>query len=169
MRFLLQAYLAYGIGNRVKCISILKVENYNKSIINLFIICYDQLRYFCNSKLVILQAAYNVGGHCFNAHDIQSSILRIRSHHSASVCLLHQSSTNIMHTYITYMNCFYYIHHVLHESIYDLHPNRKRFLVLFLSLCLSVLVGLYKLVTSPENRMMVGVPQPYWTNKASRD
>ncbi|KAG6704429.1 hypothetical protein I3842_07G133400 [Carya illinoinensis] len=50
----MHAYLAYGIGNRVKCISILK-------------------------------AAYNVGGHCFNAHDIQSSILRIRSHHSASV------------------------------------------------------------------------------------
>ncbi|XP_041017679.1 uncharacterized protein LOC121259929 isoform X2 [Juglans microcarpa x Juglans regia] len=49
----MHAYLAYGIGNRVKCTSILK-------------------------------AAYNVGGHCINAHDIQSSILRIRSHHSAS-------------------------------------------------------------------------------------
>lgn len=126
MRFLLQAYLAYGIGNRVKCTSILKVENYNKSIINLFIIYY-QLWYFCNSKLVNLQAAYNVGGHCINAHDIQSSILGLRSHHSASVCLLHQNSTNIMHTHITYMDCFYYIHHVLHESIYDLHPNRQTF------------------------------------------
>ncbi|KAE8057476.1 hypothetical protein FH972_014166 [Carpinus fangiana] len=31
----------------------------------------------------ILKAAYNVGGHCINAHDIQSSILGIRSHHSA--------------------------------------------------------------------------------------
>ncbi|XP_041022050.1 uncharacterized protein LOC121263302 [Juglans microcarpa x Juglans regia] len=31
----------------------------------------------------ILKATYNVGGHCINAHDIQSSILGIRSHCSA--------------------------------------------------------------------------------------
>ncbi|XP_071925764.1 uncharacterized protein [Coffea arabica] len=31
----------------------------------------------------ILKAAYNVGGHCINAHTIQSSILGIRSHYSA--------------------------------------------------------------------------------------
>ncbi|KAA8514760.1 hypothetical protein F0562_017939 [Nyssa sinensis] len=31
----------------------------------------------------ILKAAYNVGGHCINAHVIQSSILGIRSHYSA--------------------------------------------------------------------------------------
>ncbi|XP_057794782.1 uncharacterized protein LOC131011052 [Salvia miltiorrhiza] len=31
----------------------------------------------------IVKAAYNVGGHCVNAHDIQSSILGIKSHYSA--------------------------------------------------------------------------------------
>ncbi|KAH6821320.1 hypothetical protein C2S53_006151 [Perilla frutescens var. hirtella] len=31
----------------------------------------------------IVKAAYNVGGHCVNAYDIQSSILGIRSHYSA--------------------------------------------------------------------------------------
>ncbi|CAA0806965.1 Protein of unknown function- DUF547 [Striga hermonthica] len=31
----------------------------------------------------ILKASYNVGGHCINAYDIQSSILGIRSHYSA--------------------------------------------------------------------------------------
>lgn len=36
----------------------------------------------------ILQAAYNVGGHCVNAYVIQSSILGIRPHYSAPVCLI---------------------------------------------------------------------------------
>ncbi|KAI3465508.1 hypothetical protein Pfo_022171 [Paulownia fortunei] len=31
----------------------------------------------------VVKAAYNVGGHCINAYDIQSSILGIRSHYSA--------------------------------------------------------------------------------------
>ncbi|XP_042016526.1 uncharacterized protein LOC121764579 isoform X2 [Salvia splendens] len=32
---------------------------------------------------LIVKAAYNVGGHCVNAYDIQSSILGIKSHYSA--------------------------------------------------------------------------------------
>ncbi|KAL1540670.1 hypothetical protein AAHA92_24986 [Salvia divinorum] len=32
---------------------------------------------------LIVKAAYNVGGHCINAYDIQSSILGIKSHYSA--------------------------------------------------------------------------------------
>lgn len=34
----------------------------------------------------LLQAAYNVGGHCVNAYLIQSSILGIQPHYSAQVC-----------------------------------------------------------------------------------
>lgn len=43
---------------------------------------------FKKSEFVVklLQAAYNVGGHCVNAYVIQSSILGILPHYSAPVC-----------------------------------------------------------------------------------
>lgn len=49
------------------------------------LVMHTYLAYGTHSRLKsasILKAAYNVGGHCINAHVIQSSILGIRSHHS---------------------------------------------------------------------------------------
>ncbi|KAL8514487.1 hypothetical protein ACS0TY_013556 [Phlomoides rotata] len=44
-------------------------------------LAYGAQQYMKSSSIV--KAAYNVGGHCINAYDIQSSILGIRSHYSA--------------------------------------------------------------------------------------
>lgn len=86
--FSLQAYLAHGTSNRVKRSPILKVlliayfvNVIRHKFLNITV------QFFCS-----FQSAYNVGGHCVDAYIIQSSILGIRSHHSAPVCIFTSKS-----------------------------------------------------------------------------
>ncbi|KAG6434900.1 hypothetical protein SASPL_106544 [Salvia splendens] len=49
----------------------------------------EKLAFWINiHNALVMHAAYNVGGHCVNAYDIQSSILGITSHYSSPVSLL---------------------------------------------------------------------------------